>query len=142
MLDDLELDILEKNALIRVGPLPVVKGYRRQLQQLFQNLVSNALKYTRPGISPVINISADTAVETEKPYHVIAVSDEGIGFEQQYADKIFQMFSRLHGRSEYSGTGVGLSIAKKVVENHKGFIRVQSEPGRGSTFTVYLPAEE
>ena len=76
----------------------------------------------------------------EKPYHLIVIKDNGIGFAQEYAEKIFQMFTRLHGRSEYSGTGVGLSIVKKVVENHEGFIEVESAPGEGATFRIYLPA--
>jgi hypothetical protein len=141
-LEDLELDVEEKKAVIHVGKLPVVKGYRRQLQQVFQNLLSNALKYSKAGTPPRIDISAETVVESGQAYHVIAVKDNGIGFEQQYADKIFHMFSRLHGRSEYSGTGVGLSIVKKVVDNHKGLIRVESKPEQGSTFKIYLPVEQ
>ena len=72
-------------------------------------------------------------------YHCIEITDNGIGFEQQYADKIFQMFTRLHGKSEYGGTGLGLSIVKKVIDNHKGFIRVESLPGQGSGFSIFLP---
>ena len=139
VIEDLELDIQEKKAVVHVGNLPVVQGYRRQLQQLFQNLISNSLKYSKTGVPPRINITAEQTQSNGKRYHVIKVKDNGIGFEQQYEDKIFQMFSRLHGKSEYSGTGVGLSIAKKVVENHHGFIRVQSESGEGSTFEIYLP---
>ncbi|RYG22472.1 MAG: GHKL domain-containing protein [Chitinophagaceae bacterium] len=134
-----ELDIAEKKAVIHVGKLPAVQGYRRQLQQLFQNLLSNALKYSKVEESPKIDITASVFTESGTTYHVILVKDNGIGFEQQYADKIFQMFSRLHGKAEYSGTGVGLSIVKKVVENHHGFIRVKSSPGVGSTFEIYLP---
>lgn len=141
VMEDLELDIGEKKAVINAGKLPVVQGYRRQLQQLFQNLLSNALKYTKAGEAPRIDISATEVTEAGQRYHLITVKDNGIGFEQQYADKIFQMFARLHGKNEYSGTGVGLSIVKKVVENHNGFIRVESEAGKGSTFFVYLPAE-
>lgn len=141
VLEDLELDIEEKMAVIRVAKLPTVKGYRRQLQQLFQNLISNALKYTRADVSAIIDVTASEVTENGRRYYLIAVKDNGIGFEPEYADKIFQMFTRLHGKNEYSGTGVGLSIVKKVVENHNGFIRVESIPGEGSTFSVYLPAE-
>jgi PAS domain S-box-containing protein len=140
VLEDLELDIQEKNAKVQVGRLPNIMGYRRQLQQLFQNLISNSLKYSKAGEVPEIDISAANAEENQKLYHVINIKDNGIGFEQQYENKIFQMFTRLHGKQEYSGTGVGLSIAKKVVENHNGFIRVESKVGEGSVFRVYLPA--
>ena len=113
VLEDLELEIEEKSAIIQVGKLPVVKGYRRQLQQLFQNLVSNALKYSKADVPPQIDISATEVTESGKPYYAITIKDNGIGFEQHYADKIFHMFTRLHGKAEYSGTGVGLSIVKK-----------------------------
>lgn len=137
VLEDLDLEIAEKGATIEVGQLPTVTGYKRQLQQLFQNLIGNALKYSKAGEPPVIKITSDRRLVGE--YQVIEVSDNGIGFDQQYADKIFQMFARLHGKSEYSGTGVGLSIVKKVVENHQGNIRVESQEGVGSVFKLYLP---
>ena len=140
VLEDLELDISEKKALIHVGKLPVVQGYRRQLQQMFQNLFSNALKYSKPDVPPKIDVHAEQVERNGKTYHLIKISDNGIGFEQEYEAKIFQMFSRLHAKSEYSGTGVGLSIVKKVIENHNGFISVHSTIGAGSTFEVYLPA--
>ena len=142
VLEDLELDIEEKGAIIQVAKLPMVKGYRRQLQQLFQNLISNALKYSKTDEAPHIAINATAVTESGKPYHVVTIKDNGIGFEEQYADKIFQLFNRLHGKAEYSGTGVGLSIVKKVVENHNGFIRVESSPGIGSMFHIYLPANK
>ena len=78
--------------------------------------------------------------ENDQPYHVIKVADNGIGFQQEYAEKIFQMFSRLHSKAEYGGTGVGLGIVKKVMDNHEGFVRVKSELGDGATFMIYLPA--
>jgi PAS domain S-box-containing protein len=140
VLEDLDLDIEEKSAIIHVGKLPVVKGYRRQLQQLFQNLISNAIKYSKADVPPCIEIAAQEVEKANKRYHIITVQDNGIGFAQEYADKIFQMFTRLHGKAEYSGTGVGLSIVKKVVENHDGFIEAESAPNLGSTFKIYLPA--
>ncbi len=139
VLEDLELDIAEKKANIYVGNLPVVRGYTRQVQQMFQNLISNAIKYSKAGVSPRIEIQAGEFSENGKRFHLIEVKDNGIGFEHEFADKIFHMFTRLHGKNEYSGTGVGLSIVKKVVENHNGFIRAESTVGEGSVFKIYLP---
>ena len=150
--EDLELTIQEKMATIQVEPLPAVKGQGRQLQQLFQNLLSNALKYSKPDVPPVINIAARIftleeatikfpQVRQDRQYHLIEVADNGIGFEQGQAEKIFQVFTRLHGRSEYAGTGIGLSIVRKVVDNHHGYIWAESKPGEGATFYVLLPAE-
>lgn len=150
VLEDLELEIEQKNALVQVGPLPVVKGYRRQLQQLFQNLLSNALKYSKQGERPRIEVSLYQpgpgddelirAMQKGHQYHIIEVRDYGIGFHQQEAEKIFQMFQRLHGNNEYSGTGVGLAIVRKVVANHHGFLFARGEPGKGARFFIGLPA--
>lgn len=152
VMEDLELEIKEKEAKLEVSDLPVIKGHRRQIQQLFQNLLGNALKYTKTGVKPVITISAklvaaadiewEPAVDGKhQHYHLIEVKDNGIGFEQKDADRIFNVFTRLHGNTEYRGTGVGLSIARKVVENHNGFIYAKSRVGAGSSFFVALPAE-
>ena len=141
----------EKNAKINASTLPTVKGHRRQLQQLFQNLIGNAIKYARPGTPPEVNINyrmvdgADfvnhvAAEKRNQPFHLIEVVDNGIGFDQADAEKIFKVFTRLHGNTQYKGTGVGLSIARKVVENHGGYIWAESNPGEGSTFKVLLPA--
>ena len=151
ILSDLELMITEKNAVVDVGELPTTKGYRRQLEQLFQNLINNALKYNQPGVPPVVRIGAITVKGSEASvtvatedrqtmFHLIEIVDNGIGFDQQYAERIFNIFTRLHGNNEYLGTGVGLAIAKKVVENHKGYIAAESETGIGTTFRVLLPA--
>jgi|GEM_PF-974390 len=151
ILTDLELLIDEKGATIDTGELPVVKGHRRQLQQIFHNLVSNALKYSKPGIPPVVKISSRLVKGDEAPlsvrlddlqnlFHLIEVSDNGIGFDPRYAEKIFHIFTRLHGNVEYSGTGVGLAIVKKVAENHGGYVWATSNPGEGATFYVMLPA--
>ncbi len=145
VMEDLELDIESKKAQIYIEELPVVNGYGRQLQQLFQNLLSNALKYNRLGVSPVVSITTqvvqggDIGLLATKEYHLITVRDNGIGFDQTYSDKIFQMFKRLHNTNEYQGTGVGLSIARKVVENHFGRITAEGKPGEGATFKIYLP---
>jgi signal transduction histidine kinase len=151
VLEDLDLVIAEKSATIETDPLPVVYGNRRQLQQLFQNLLANALKYTRPGVPARVVIRASVQKGSESNlnlllqegatlFHVISITDNGIGFEQEDAERIFQVFQRLHGNAEYRGTGVGLAIARKVVDNHGGFIRAEGRPGEGATFRVYLPA--
>ncbi len=150
VLMDLELMIEQKQAKITTANLPVVKGYRRQLQQLFHNLISNAIKYSKPGQHPDVFISSGIVsgahfgsrilpAHREKSFYLIEVRDNGIGFEPQYSDRIFSMFQRLHGKSEYPGTGVGLSIARKVVENHSGYIWAKSQSGQGATFSVLLP---
>jgi light-regulated signal transduction histidine kinase (bacteriophytochrome) len=139
VLDNLEVDIQQNNAIITVGDLPEIQGHGLQLQQLFQNLLSNAVKYSKSDTFPIIEIAADRALEGNQEYQVVSVRDNGIGFDQAYAEKIFQIFSRLHGASEYGGHGVGLSIAKQVLENHNGFIRVTSQEGEGSIFEVYFP---
>lgn len=139
VLDDLELRINEKKAIVTVNQLPQIVGYSRQLQQLFQNLVANSLKYSKPETPPLVDISALPSIENDIEYIAIKVTDNGIGFDQIYEDKIFRIFQRLHDSHEYSGTGVGLSIARKVAENHKGFIRATGMPGEGSVFTVFLP---
>ena len=150
--EDLELVIQEKAATIEIGPLPTIHGYRRQIQQLFQNLLSNALKYSKPDTAPVITITSRliNRHEAEVPlpasaalaqYHLIEVQDNGIGFAPENTEKIFQLFQRLHGKTEYEGTGIGLSIARKVAENHQGYIWAESEEGKGAKFKVLLPAE-
>jgi len=148
VIQDFEATISETAAIITTDNLPIVKGDERQLRQLFQNLISNALKYRKPDVIPEVSISlqkSDNKIETNLPdnsaklYYLIEVKDNGIGFEQEYAEKIFQVFHRLHGRSEYEGTGVGLAIAQKVIHNHNGLIKAQSEPGQGATFSILLP---
>ncbi len=144
VLTDLEAAISEKNATISVGELPEVKGDPVQLRQLFQNLVSNSLKYSKEETDPVISISSAFVQKEINDltgfYHMIEITDNGIGFEQQHVERIFKVFQRLHGRSEYPGTGIGLAIVQKVVQNHNGYITAESEPGKGATFKVYLPA--
>ncbi|GAB3805478.1 hypothetical protein GCM10028819_38810 [Spirosoma humi] len=150
VLIDLEVRVQETGAVIRVDPLPTLLGDASQLSQLFLNLISNALKFQRPGVSPVIQVSAqhltakrlpDTVrpVRTARTYHCLTVADNGIGFDEKYTDRIFQVFQRLHRKKEYTGTGIGLAICEKVVTNHGGAITAKSQPGQGATFYVYLP---
>ncbi|MEZ5317165.1 MAG: PAS domain S-box protein [Vicinamibacterales bacterium] len=126
----------ETGARIRVGPLPTVRGDQSQLAQVFQNLIGNALKFRRSDAPPVVDVSA----EEEDGAWVFRVADNGIGIDQKYFDRIFQMFQRLHGREQYEGTGIGLALCKKIVERHGGRITVSSEPGRGTTFAFTIPA--
>lgn len=149
VLADLEISIQEQRTRIVVEDLPTVWGSTPQLRQLMQNLVSNAVKYRLPDQHSVITLSYRPVEETEKntlpklltehPYVRLEVSDNGIGFDEMYLDRIFQMFQRLHGRSEFSGSGIGLALCKKVVQNHHGYITAKSQPGKGATFIVYLP---
>lgn len=150
VLTDLDLEIEEKGANVVVGPLFTIQGHHRQLQQAFQNLIGNALKYSQPGVVPQISITGEvvkgkdqeiTAQYPQKSFYLVNVRDNGIGFEQKHVERIFNVFTRLHGNTDYRGTGVGLSIVRKVVENHHGAITAESEPGKGSTFKLYLPAD-
>ncbi|MDQ6759338.1 MAG: PAS domain S-box protein [Acidobacteriota bacterium] len=126
--------IVTSGAQIVTGPLPKVRGDTNQLSHVFQNLLSNTLKYRREAVPPYVKISA----ESQNGMWVIAVQDNGIGFEQQYAERIFKLFKRLH-RDEYPGTGLGLAICQRIVERYEGRIWAESEPGVGSTFFVALP---
>jgi light-regulated signal transduction histidine kinase (bacteriophytochrome) len=132
---DLEVAIREIEAHVEIDRLPTVIGDPSQLRQLFQNLIANSLKYHRPEVKTVIKIYG----EENNGRCRISVEDNGIGFDQNYLEKIFQPFQRLHGRNEYPGTGVGLAICKKIVERHHGVITAKSTPGRGSTFIITLP---
>ncbi|GAB3317250.1 hypothetical protein GCM10027299_08420 [Larkinella ripae] len=147
----LELQIHQTHTALTVqDDLPTIHGDASQLGQLFQNLVSNAIKFSRPGIAPQIRITYQKLAASDLPnpirtsrsapfFHRISVIDNGIGFDEKYADRIFEVFQRLHGKLAYSGTGVGLAICQKVVENHGGAITAHSQPEQGSTFRVYLP---
>ncbi|MFC4638356.1 ATP-binding protein [Deinococcus hohokamensis] len=125
----------EAGAEISWDELPEVQGIHSELTQLFQNLIGNAIKFSRPGVPPQIAITAE---REEECWH-LQVRDNGIGFEAQYAERIFQIFQRLHGRDEYQGTGMGLAICRKVVEHHGGRLWAEAAPGQGSTFHFTLP---
>lgn len=141
VLEDLELDIQQKKAIIKQDKLPTVNGYSRQLQQMIQNLLTNALKYCKDQVPPEIEVRSAVTEENGKRYNIIEVKDNGIGFDQKFADQIFKMFSRLHDKRTYHGNGIGLSIVKRVVENHNGIVRAESTPGVGATFKILLPLD-
>jgi light-regulated signal transduction histidine kinase (bacteriophytochrome) len=137
VLSDLEVRVAETGGKVTVGELPKVTGDPMQLRQLLQNLIGNALKYCRPDVAPLVTVEGmviDGRAE-------IRVGDNGIGIEEQYYEKIFGMFQRLHGKGEYEGTGVGLTICKKIVERHGGSISVQGRLGQGTVFIVTLPGK-
>ena len=139
VLGDLETKIKDTGATVECSVNATIGADPLQMRQLFQNLIGNALKYHAPGIAPVVSVRA----ATEGPRCSITVSDNGIGFEQQYAEQIFGVFVRLHGRSsEYEGSGIGLSVCRKIVERHGGTITARSEPGKGTTFTAVLPIKQ
>ena len=132
--------IREKHAIIKADKLPVLCVNPVLMQPLFHNLISNALKYNRKDIPPVITIRNEKTDELNGgSYYRILVEDNGIGFDQKYSEQIFGMFKRLHNSSEYEGTGVGLALCKKIVEEHYGFISAKSKVNEGSTFIVSLP---
>ena len=150
VLDDMEGSIIEKEAKVETNKLPLVLGDPRQLRQLFQNLMSNAFKYHKKNEAPYIvitseivereNIHATTnAARNEEKFYKITMTDNGIGFEQEHAERIFKLFQRLHSKYEYEGTGIGLALVQKVVENHSGFITVFSQPDIGTSFNIFLP---
>ncbi|RYC67844.1 PAS domain-containing sensor histidine kinase [Spirosoma sordidisoli] len=152
-LDNLSVSIAETKAQIDIHDLPVIPGDSLQLSQLFQNLLSNAIKFSRPGVTPHVVISSHPVQARELPpsikptrlaaaYHRVEVADNGIGFDEKYTDRIFQVFQRLHGKNEFAGTGVGLAICEKVAVNHGGGITASSQSGQGATFSVYLPVSE
>ncbi len=147
---NLALIINEKKATVNVRPLPnEINGNHGQLTRLFQNLISNGIKFQAEGITPIIEISykevskqelkKKASINLQQNCYEISVADNGIGFDEKYLDKIFTLFQRLHGRSEYEGTGIGLAVCAKIVSNHHGYLTAESEEGKGATFLIYLP---
>lgn len=144
VLSDLEIRMEQVKGQVEVGDLPVINGDPVQMRQLFQNLIGNALKFHREGVAPFISITGRVLPETGEAslpvrYCEIRVADNGIGFDQKYVDRIFGIFQRLHGRTEYEGTGIGLSVCRKIVERHGGTIIAESSPDAGATFIIKLP---
>ncbi|MBO0952780.1 PAS domain-containing protein [Fibrella sp. HMF5405] len=159
VIDDLDIAVHESGVVCEFSNLPTVMGDRTQLNQLFRNLLFNAILYRRPNVPPVVKISARKVAAADLPesilktelslttdqsanipfFYEISITDNGIGFDEKYLDRIFQVFQRLHSKTAYPGTGVGLAICRKVIENHRGAITATSKPGEGATFSVYLP---
>jgi PAS domain S-box-containing protein len=150
VLGDLEVKIGDRNATVENKGLPTLRVISFQFHQLLLNLISNALKFSKPSQPSNIQITSEVisahemrrtgSIAAEGTYQLISIADNGIGFDPHFADRIFEMFHRLHNRSNYEGTGIGLAICKKIVENHRGFIRAEGRPGQGATFKIYLPA--
>jgi PAS domain S-box-containing protein len=150
VVSDLEVRIEQTGALVEVGFLPVIDADAGQMRQLLQNLISNALKFQRPGTKPEVIISAKVLDNAEslpgampgEEICQIMVRDNGIGFDERYLDRIFQVFQRLHSRSDYEGTGIGLAVCRKIADRHGGTISAKSAEGEGATFIVTLPVKQ
>jgi signal transduction histidine kinase len=155
VLRDLETRVQQTGGRVEIGALPEIEADPLQMRQLLQNLIGNALKFYRPGVAPIVKLDSHCVSENDEVrgevdglgepseaangFCQIAVTDNGIGFEEKYLDRIFTPFQRLHGRSEYEGTGMGLSVCRKIVERHGGAITARSQPGVGSAFLITLP---
>ena len=150
LMADLEILIAEKNATIHIDRFPEMDVIPGQIRQLFQNILSNALKFSKKEIAPIVNISVSRTAEQELEgnndengnFCRISISDNGIGFNEIYKEKIFTMFQRLHSKEAFEGTGIGLAIVKKIVEKHNGIITVSSREGEGTTFILVLPIRQ
>lgn len=147
VLSDFEVLIAQKKAVVNAEKLPLIKGIPLQINQLFFNLIGNSLKFSRPGVPPVVaittrNLARENASKLglpEREFIQLTFSDNGIGFKPDYREQIFEIFQRLNSRDQYAGTGIGLALSKRVVENHDGVIVADAEDGKGAVFTVYLP---
>jgi light-regulated signal transduction histidine kinase (bacteriophytochrome) len=147
-LAELEIEIEKTNTQIYIANLPVARIIPGLMRQLFYNLLSNAIKFRKKMVDPVIHVNTETtegghfngqARKDNRLFYKITISDNGIGFDPRYAEEIFIVFKRLHSYHEFEGSGVGLSICKKIIEQHHGFIHAESAPGNGSSFVVGLP---
>lgn len=148
--EDFELMIADKNGKLVYNNLPVIEVNRGQMRQVFQNLISNSLKFSKDGVSPVIKINAKILIEksfdskenVNGDFCLLTIEDNGIGFDDKYATTVFSLFQRLHPKDSFEGTGIGLSIAKKIIEKHQGLIQVTSTPGVGTIFMIVLPLKQ
>ncbi|TYK65089.1 sensor histidine kinase [Colwellia echini] len=141
LLEDLEISIKESKATIILGDLPKINADPSQMHHLFLNLISNAIKFRQPGVCPVINVQYNQERIAQEQWHCFTVQDNGIGFDQAFANKIFMPFQRLHARTEYKGTGIGLAICRRIVERHGGNISATSAIGEGALFRIEIPVK-
>ena len=148
ILDDFDDNIIEKKAVISYSNLPVIKGFKELLNQVFTNLIENSFKYSKPNIPVIIDFKVDVVSADDidfitlsklSEFYKITVSDNGIGFDNELSEKIFEPFQRLHAKNEYSGTGIGLAICKNVMIKHLGAINANSVLGKGTDFILYFP---
>ncbi|WP_298156859.1 ATP-binding protein [Flavobacterium sp.] len=137
----IDISVGESGAVFEIGTLPTVQVVRIQFQQLLLNVINNAIKYRKPETAPKIKIAAEKVENNNLKFWKITIEDDGIGFDQQYAEKIFEVFQRLHGKKDYEGTGVGLAICKKIMLNHHGDIVAEGIPGVGAKFHIYIPTK-
>ena len=148
VVSDLEERIRSTSGKVEVGELPTVEADPTQMRQLLQNLIGNALKFHRPEEPPVVRVEGKIAPSSASgngrpvPSCLLLVADNGIGFDEKYLGRLFQVFARLHGREAYEGTGMGLAICRKIAERHGGSITARSAPGQGATFIVTLPVQQ
>lgn len=148
VISDLELKIEESKTVVNCGESPDIEAFPSQIRQLFSNLINNSIKFKKEQEAPVITIACDSVNHKDYPqfpllenkdYVRITVEDNGIGFDEEFSERIFKIFQRLHGKAEYKGSGIGLAICKKIVDNHHGFIFANSRLNEGSNFTILLP---
>jgi len=137
----IDISIEDSGATFHIEPLPIVQVVRIQFQQLLLNILNNAIKYRKPGVAPKITITAEKVENENGKFWKLMIADDGIGFDPQYNQRIFEVFQRLHGKREYEGTGVGLAICKKIMQNHHGDITAEGTSGVGARFNVFVPSK-
>ena len=151
VVSDLEVSIEQSGGKLEIGELPTIEADPLQMRQLFQNLIANALKFHKPNETPIVRIHSEQLSATDfsvpgarPPDRIvrITVEDNGIGFDPKFADQIFVVFQRLHTKTEYEGTGIGLAVCRKITDRHGGTIVAQSAEGRGATFVITLPVKQ
>ncbi len=145
VVSDLEVRIEQTKGLVEVGSLPTIMADPTQMRQLFQNIIGNALKFHRKDVNPIVKVEGkilDGIYVNGVQACQISITDNGIGFDEKYLDRIFTIFQRLHGRHEYEGTGIGLAVCRKIVDRHNGMVTARSKLGDGSTFSISLPIKQ